>query len=527
MVYPRGPFLLTLCFLLGCSLSIAGSAHANPGGLLCNLELLDTGPHAASRELDELLEHARTSITHEDAEFRKQISKKLLARAIQTLSSAGVSVFVDPEGRWIDILPQGSDWRSRFSASLQADGRAPRILRYEPLTLLTDAYQGHSPYPNSDVSAIYISHGDLFGFGFPSHLLKAQVEFADLMSASIQKMRRDPELPSFLSQTAPVTEADHAQDWLFDPKRLRGQHPISEELQLVYRYLDRSPMLIHVSDPRDPYAVRFSEETFTFRQGMDDFNIWKMSTSVKDGIVEITIPGSLLSGAAEKLAFDMFLGWTALHRNWQGGELKRAVHISATKSLIQINGAWSESEKYFRSYLKFLEGIYTSASGLSVSPAVFAALREATLSMRTRSQLVSWANGKRWIRDPSQGEVMGGLVLVKSGNDQEPLPIELANPGFKIERRDGEILVEMGRLGALTPHATLEFLKIAGVDLVMEGKGKKVRVICEADRTRAAYFRRFGFKPSELKLDAQGYYASGTEQVLEANLEDFLRAVLK
>ncbi|MFZ4715877.1 MAG: hypothetical protein ACOYL6_19295 [Bacteriovoracaceae bacterium] len=170
-------------------------------------------------------------------------------------------------------------------------------------------------------------------------------------------------------------------------------------------------------------------------------------------------------------------------------------------------------------YLKYLEQIYYEKIGISAND--FQKLRYISEKLEKQSLIYLLAENKfdDISKFPTKSlNLKGGMIIVKSENLNEKLPMELLH-NINLPRENGGI-AEIGRMGSSFKDITLEFAKLAAIELKRSGKIKYIYV--EADRARKILFERFGFKELEMPLKKESLYESGTDYILRANIDEFL-----
>lgn len=133
-----------------------------------------------------------------------------------------------------------------------------------------------------------------------------------------------------------------------------------------------------------------------------------------------------------------------------------------------------------------------------------------------------------------QFEFTGGVVSVVSSSADELLPMEILHgielPRYISENGSSLQIAEIGRMSStISSEESLKLVKLAAVNLSRgwyENLHKVTKIYIEVDEVRRRLFKKYGFKDFYTNENL-GYYKSGTDYVLEADVNDFLLKALE
>jgi hypothetical protein len=488
-----------------------------------------------------LLDEAVKILKHDSQANLDSLSQKLIQAQADILKQKGIPFRLGPKNAWIDLLPdpKGSPL-SQLAYHLDHNEPTHHLLRYHPAMLFEDSSSIWDSSLYHRNRAIYLTHHDLLN-GPESDYFKQQISSKDMYQDLQRKLlqREDPEereVYKVLNRPfeTPLSEKDYTTDWHRDPLKI-DHHSYGTETselrihQLLYDYLKKTPDLAMVTHPKDPIVSRLGPFKRMGRESYQDALI-DLNGVTKTVYNENGFRVSELSGPAqtsEKTVYDNFLTDAVRDRHHDKiGTYRRALVLPDGRMLVHMSGR-PETQAYFNSYLDFLEKIYTDPKGLNLSKSTFKELRKKSLEFSQRSELITRTKTKNWLNTRLPEDVNGGLILVKSENPGQKLPMLEAHPNLKLHQPEDEVWVEAGRLGSLTGEETIQFLKVAGASLHYQYPKKTVRIICEGNQSRAKLFKKFGFEEASTKITDKSYYPDGSDLVLQVTLENFLKHVLK
>ncbi len=482
-------------------------------------------------QIDENLNFARIALLENNLEKMPELSKKLVELQEKVLVQKGIPIYVDPEKRWIDILPDPKGKAiNRLSDEVANRSQLKEILRYQPEMLFDDAYSAYDTGFLMRNKVIYLSHRDVLGVS-KSNFLKEQIDFSHSINSLLEQSAKREE--NFM-KPEPTVAKDHAVDWwrhrdVYTGVPMPPRNAEERTRELIDSYLKKTKELVLIQNKNDPLVMKISPYKLMGRGRYDHLipdirgGGYKIYNIDDIRVTEISAP----IPNAESTSYDLYLQNSIrdLHMK-RDFKYRRALVMPNGRTLSQLAGT-DENQKYFQSYLNFLKRIYTDPKGLALDSKVFEGLRKKSMELIPQSELITWTKSKRWLSGTNSKDISGGMILVKSEHSEQLLPIQFAHPNVIIRKSEDEVLIEMGRLGSLSPDETINFLKIAGVGLFYKHPGKTIRIVCEANPLRARLFNRFGFKEAATKLTDKSYYKGTPDIVMETTLEDFLAATLR
>lgn len=477
-----------------------------------------------------LLQDVVTAIQKKSGTDISRLSRELVVEQSKFLKQNGVTFRINSKEEWIDILPNSKGQPlNRIAYQLGNEKTSKHLLRYHPAMLFEDAASAFDTFIDQN-RAIYLTHQDLLK-GPHSDFYQKQIHFKENSQAAyaqrIKQTKSDLELQKVFIQMQsqhkkPITLTDYEKDWT-----VSDFSPSSEIETTLSAYLKKTPPVSFLQNPSDPIVIKISPSRRMFREyynvPLKDISGTTKTLKTINGFRVSELSGP--SGEAEKSVYDLFLTDAVRDRHYEGS-YRRALILPDGRTLAHLNGT-KETKPYFESYLDFLETIYRDPKGLNLTKKTFDALRETSLKYSDRSELIVRAKNPRWLEKPTGEDVNGGLILVKSENPAQKLPMHEAHTGLKIKHPENEVWIEAGRLGSLTGEETIQFLKVASTSLHFQYQEKVVRIFCEANQTRAKLFKRFGFTEAPVQLPPSPYYPDGTDFILQVTLEDFMKSVLK
>ncbi|MFL5815211.1 MAG: hypothetical protein ACJ763_16660, partial [Bdellovibrionia bacterium] len=120
---------------------------------------------------------------------------------------------------------------------------------------------------------------------------------------------------------------------------------------------------------------------------------------------------------------------------------------------------------------------------------------------------------------PEKFAIEGGALVVTSKSEEELLPLE-ALTGFRVSRKPGETLAEVGRFFVGKDAEVETSPRLLGLAASAILSTRKIdRIIIEADSARARLFERLGFTP----IHSQKNYEGKMEYIMEVTPDVFFK----
>lgn len=162
--------------------------------------------------------------------------------------------------------------------------------------------------------------------------------------------------------------------------------------------------------------------------------------------------------------------------------------------------------KLYEDYLDFTMEIYRDRLG--ASEAVAADLKQASMDIMDRSITIMVTNKRLGTfmgeggelfnhfsitsDAPNLDDIIGGVSLVMSRNSSEKLPSELFREGVKVQRVDGEIVVEATRRASKKGNKDISMEVIFQLMAMLKGMKKAKKLIIEFDEFGYNSFKKYG-----------------------------------